>query len=80
MTIQGRARVARLSIVVILRSLLFRTMRSIVAIGTSGFGLDGGNLIGDAADGEGAALGAVAPQFLHDVFVIVRADSRGRSG
>ena len=55
-------------------------MRSIVAIGTSGFGLHGGNLIGDAANGEWAGLGAVTPQFLHDVFVIVRAIVAGEAG
>src|ERR1700676_4332460 len=61
-------------------SLLFWTVRPIVAIGTSGFGLHGVNLIGDAADWEWAALGAVAPQFLHDVFVIVRAIVVGETG
>src|ERR1700676_1674969 len=61
-------------------SLLFWTVRPIVAIGVSGLRLHGVNLIGDAADWEGAALGAVAPQFLHDVFVIVRAIVVGETG
>src|SRR5260370_29984987 len=61
-------------------SLLFWPVRSVVAIGTSGFGLHGVNLIGDAADWEWAALGAVAPQFVHDVFVIVRAIVVGETG
>ena len=55
-------------------------MRSIVAIGTSGFGLHGVNLIGDAADREGAALGAMAPQFLNDVFVVTCAIVVGEAG
>ena len=46
---------------------------SIVAVGTSGFGVDGGNLIGDAAGGEWAALGAVEAQLLDDVFVVLDA-------
>ena len=61
-------------------SLLFWTVRSIVAIGTGGLGLHGVNLIGDAANGEWAALGAVTPQFLHDVFVIVRAIVASEAG
>jgi len=55
-------------------------MRSIVAIGTSGLGLHGVNLIGDAADWEWAALGAVTSQFLHDVFVVACAIVVGEAG
>src|SRR5712692_346993 len=49
------------------------TVGSIVAIGTGRTGRDGGNLIGDAADWGGAAIGAVALQFLDDLFVAARA-------
>jgi hypothetical protein len=45
---------------------------SIGAVGTSRSGLDGGNLIGDAADREWAAIDAVAAQFLDDVFAVAR--------
>jgi len=45
-----------------------------------GSGLHGVNLIGDAANGKGAALGAVTPQFLNDIFVIVRAIVAGEAG
>ena len=74
---------ARLSIFIIPVSppaSLFWTMRSIVAIGTSGSGLHGVNLIGDAADWEWAARGAVTSQFLHDVFVVACAIVVGEAG
>ena len=45
---------------------------SIIAVGTSRFGLDGGNLIGNAANWHGAGIG-VMPQFLDNVFPMVLA-------
>src|ERR1039458_7662411 len=53
---------------------------SIVAIGTGRSGLDGVDLIGDAADREGAAIDAVAAQFLDDVFAVARAIVAGEAG
>src|ERR1019366_3188486 len=53
---------------------------SIVAVGTGRSGLDGGNLIGDVADREWAGLGAVAFQFLDDVFAVARAIVAGEAG
>lgn len=47
-------------------------MMLVVAVGTKSR-LNGGNLVGDATDRQWAGLGAVAAQFLDDIFVIARA-------
>jgi hypothetical protein len=52
----------------------------IVAVGASRSRLDSGNLIGDAAGREWAAIGAVAAQFVDDVYAVARAIVAGEAG